>query len=203
MALQAPAATHTRRFTVDEVLRMVEVGILHEDEPVELIDGELRVVSPQGWAHSEAVTRLQEELMRVVAPATRVRIQMPSERHPDQLPEPDVQIVPRQGAWMRERRHPRLDETLLVVEVAVSSRFIDLRKAAIYAESGAPVYWLVDVARRCVVVHEEPRSDGSWGRVRGVSEGGAVDVPGTAVTVPVAAILPPPEGNEVGRPPTA
>lgn len=192
MAFDAPVASpKSRRFTVDEVLRMVEVGILRDDEPVELIDGELRIVSPQGWEHSEAVTRLQEELMRLCGPALRVRVQMPAERAPHHLPEPDIQLVPREHAWASERRHPRLDETLLVVEVAVSSAFIDRRKAALYAESGAPLYWLVDVERRCVVVHERPRGDGSWNWVRDVRAGGELEVPGTHTRLPVIAILPP------------
>jgi hypothetical protein len=37
-----------RRFTVDETLRMVEAGIIGEDEPVELLDGRLVLVNPQG-----------------------------------------------------------------------------------------------------------------------------------------------------------
>ena len=50
MALQAPTEVRTRRFTADEVWRMVDVGIIHEDEPIELIDGQLIIVSPPGVA---------------------------------------------------------------------------------------------------------------------------------------------------------
>ena len=38
----------TRRFTVDEVMQMLESGILGGDELFELIDGKLVVVSPKG-----------------------------------------------------------------------------------------------------------------------------------------------------------
>ena len=37
-----------RRFTADEAMRMVELGILGDDEHVELLDGVLVEMSPQG-----------------------------------------------------------------------------------------------------------------------------------------------------------
>jgi hypothetical protein len=46
--VHAQTQHRTRRFTVDEVLNMIEAGILGEDEPLELIDGELIHASPQG-----------------------------------------------------------------------------------------------------------------------------------------------------------
>ncbi len=35
-----------RRFTMDELERMVQVGILHEDDRVELLDGQILEMSP-------------------------------------------------------------------------------------------------------------------------------------------------------------
>ena len=51
----APMESPTfRRFTADEAMRMVEVGILGEDEPVELLDGVLVEMSPKGPEHVAA-----------------------------------------------------------------------------------------------------------------------------------------------------
>ena len=47
-----------RRLTADEAIRMVDAGILGEDEPVELLDGVLVEMSPQGQRHVAASTRL-------------------------------------------------------------------------------------------------------------------------------------------------
>lgn len=58
--MPAQAERETRRFTADEVLRMVETGILREDEPLELLDGELVVVSPRGPPHSSVASALDD-----------------------------------------------------------------------------------------------------------------------------------------------
>jgi len=47
-----------RRITAEEAMRMVGAGILGEDEPVELLDGVLVEMSPQGQRHVAASTRL-------------------------------------------------------------------------------------------------------------------------------------------------
>lgn len=51
-----------RRFTVDEYHRMGEAGILHEDDRVELIEGELIVMSPIGPRHASTVRRVNRLL---------------------------------------------------------------------------------------------------------------------------------------------
>src|SRR6266540_2108494 len=66
-----------RRFTVDEYHRMAEVGILGEDDRVELLDGEIVEMSPIGSRHAAAVTRLQRLLERLVRDRAIVRGQNP------------------------------------------------------------------------------------------------------------------------------
>jgi hypothetical protein len=48
-----------RRFTLDEYHRMGEVGILHEDDRVELIEGEIVEMTPIGRDHASVVARIQ------------------------------------------------------------------------------------------------------------------------------------------------
>ena len=51
---------HRHRFTVDDFARMGEAGIFAEDDRVELIDGEMREMTPIGPAHAAVVDRLAE-----------------------------------------------------------------------------------------------------------------------------------------------
>ena len=48
---RAAEATGVRRFTVDEYHRMVDAGILREDDRVELIYGVIREMSPKNRPH--------------------------------------------------------------------------------------------------------------------------------------------------------
>lgn len=72
---------------------MVEAGILREDEPLELVEGELVVMSPQGPAHGSTNVRLHRALSRVYEPAAHVQVQSHVEAGPHDLPEPDAAVI--------------------------------------------------------------------------------------------------------------
>jgi Uma2 family endonuclease len=191
MAVDAPDRAPTRRFTAAEVERMVEVGILGEDERVELIDGELQVVSPQDWEHQRVILNLARLLGTAYGAAFGIRIQMTISGLTDSLPEPDVAVALDEGPWDAERRRPRIDELLLIVEVAVTSHRLDRNKAGLYATADAPVYWLVDVPGRTITVHEAPNRDGTWQRIREVTDTGLLALPTLDAPIRVADVLPP------------
>ena len=176
-----------RHFTVDEVLKMVEAGILDDDEHVELLDGELVVMSPQGPAHSALTVELSRRLDRAFGDGFHVRDHSPLHAGEYQLPEPNV-IVTRGLPREYMRRHPAGDDVVLVVEIAETSQHRDRRKARIYA-AGVPVYWLVDLAARRIEERTMP-DGGEYRTLRVLSEADAVDVPELGVSWPVAELLP-------------
>ena len=190
MALESPTEVQTRRFTAAEVLQMVDAGILHEDEPIELIDGQLIIVSPPGWPHASSIGHFNRIMSLAYGEHYTVRVQMPLGGLYEHLPEPDVAVGLTHGPWDDERRHPRGDELLVVVEVVVTNHWLAQRKVALYAQAGAPIYWIVDVPRRWVTVHEGPRPDGTWERVTVVPETAELQLPGLATALAVAKILP-------------
>ena len=142
-----PATLPIHRLDLGTYERMVASGAL-ADQPVELLEGLLVEVSPQGPEHAHVITRLTRYLAGARA---WLRVQLPLEVPPDSAPEPDLALVEEDFV----DRHPR--SALLVVEVSVSSHAIDRElKAALYARAEIPVYWLVDVPARRVLVHIEP-----------------------------------------------
>lgn len=124
---------------------MVDAGLL-EGEPVELVDGLLVHVTPQGAEHAALVQRLTRHF---AARAELLRVQLPL-AVPDGRPEPDVALA--QSAGIHE--HPRT--AALVVEVAVTSWVDDLAKLPSYAAAEVGVVWLVNVPVRQVHVFERP-----------------------------------------------
>jgi Uma2 family endonuclease len=180
-----------RLFTVDEVLRMVEVGILDEDEPVELLDGELIVMSPQGPAHRTLAVLLRDRLQRAYGDRCHVQDHSNIVAGERSLPEPDVAVV-RGDARAYFDRLPTGPDLVLVAEVAVTSQRIDLRKAAVYARAGVATYWVIDVVARRVHVFADP-GEGGYGRREELDEHALLALPESDEVITLAELLPPPQ----------
>jgi Uma2 family endonuclease len=140
--------------------RMVAQG-LFDGEKLELLRGVLVAMTPQDAPHAAVVQRLTELFTAAIGGRASVRIQLPLAISEDSEPEPDVAIVPR-GDY--DDAHPAT--ALLVIEVAQTSLSKDRSlKAELYAASGIPEYWVVDIPHRLVQVHAAP----AGGRYREVA----------------------------------
>jgi Uma2 family endonuclease len=177
-----------RRFTAAEVLRMVEGGILGEDEPVELLEGELVVTPPEGPSHAAVVSDLAGRLAAAYQPGCHVRAQCPLAGARDSLPEPDLAVV-RGNPRDYVEAHPAGGNVVLVVEVARTSQAIDRRKVRIYAQIAVPVYWLLDLAARRLEVRSDPDGE-DYRSTRLLGEGEPVGLPGVDASWIVASLLP-------------
>jgi Uma2 family endonuclease len=130
--------------------RLVARGVFDE-ERIELLRGQLVTMSPQGNAHSTVTARISQRLIRALDESYEVRSHSPFAATDDSEPEPDVSVSKRRVGYY----HPT--KALLLIEVAESSLKKDrLVKASIYAENGAPEYWVVDVRTTSVFVHTCP-----------------------------------------------
>ena len=157
---------------------MVDAGILRPDEPVELLEGRLVLVSPQGPSHASVVGVLAERLRAAYGAGFAIREEKPVELATS-LPEPDVAVV--RGAQRDYlARHPGGADTVLVVEVAVTSQEIDREKTRLYAEAGVPVVWLLDVPGRRIEVHTDPQPGGRYRLVQVLADDDVVTAPGVA-----------------------
>jgi Uma2 family endonuclease len=161
MGVIADVRIPMRPITVEDYERMVDAGILTEDDRVELLDGLLSEMSPQSPEHAEIVRWLTTRLIRGIDPATAcVDCQLPVSLPPLSMPEPDIAVVP-----VGNYAHAHAAGALLVIEVAVSSRALDLgTKAEIYAAAGVAEYWVIDIPARTVHVHGSPAREGYGSR---------------------------------------
>ncbi len=149
-----------RRFTVDEYYRMAEAGVLHEDDRVELIDGEVISMPPIGDDHSSVVDRLTEQLVTRLTPRATIRVQNPIKIDRHSEPQADLVVAQRRDDFYQSGK-PGPAETHVVIEVGDSSaRFDRVVKAPIYARSGVPEVWLVDLVAGEVRVLRAPGPDG-------------------------------------------
>ena len=153
---QAVAEPVRRLFTVDEYECMAEAGVLHEDERVELIEGEIVRMAAIGARHAMCVTDLQEWFMPRLLGRAIVRGQNPL-RLARSEPEPDILIV-RLRADRYGAAHPGPADVLLLIEVAQSSLGYDRqRKLPLYAAAGIPEVWIADLDGERMLVHREPQ----------------------------------------------
>lgn len=139
-----------RLLSVDEFMRMGELGLLEEPGKHELWDGRLVMTPPPGSPHMDRESRIVQTLILAlhgVGMLHRFRVQTGGGLKIGELNfrAPDVMIV---------RLPFDVDNLLtgegvaLVIEVANSSLSFDLgEKRGKYAAAGIEEYWVVDVAQ--------------------------------------------------------
>ena len=157
----------TRRlFSVDEYYAMAAAGILTRDERVELIDGEIIVMSPIGDEHAASVdtgTDLFAPLM--VAERATVRVQAHLRLAERNQPEPDLMLLKRRDDFYRHQA-PGADDVLLLIEVSDSSLAYDRSvKLALYARFDIPEVWIANIPARVIEVYTDP-TDGEYATSR-------------------------------------
>ncbi|MBI4612325.1 MAG: Uma2 family endonuclease [Planctomycetes bacterium] len=152
---ERPPPVSVHRFTVDQYHRLGELGILVEDDRVELLAGWIVPKMVHNPQHDAAIQLLDEAIRRLLPNGWRLRIQS-SLTTADSEPEPDLAVV-RGPARGYLSRHPSAEDTALVIEVADSSLARDRgTKLRVYAGARIETYWIVNLVARQVEVHREP-----------------------------------------------
>ena len=154
---QAVEGGEPRRFSVADVEAMVRAGILDEEERVELIEGEIVLMSPKGSRHIMVHQALVEHWIRVSPMDCSVVFEGGHKFSKEDYLEPDIAIYAlRDGA-----DGLTLAGLLLLVEVADSSLRFDVgRKAKRYAQFGVPEYWAVDAVKMITRVFRAAAKEG-------------------------------------------
>jgi len=169
-----PAPT---RLDAEQYFALVARGDIRPDDRVELLEGVVVSMSPQGSPHANAIARINALLVPLIGTRGVVRVQCSFRAGRRSVPEPDFAVVP--GPLERwEHVHP--DEAMLIIEVADSSLPTDrLSKAAIYAAAGVPQYLVVDLRGDRVEAFAQPVPERSrWGLARSVGRGEQIPLTG-------------------------
>jgi Uma2 family endonuclease len=111
-----------RRFTVHDYHRMGEAGILHEDDRVELIEGEIVEMAAIGTRHFACVNQLNRLLVRSAGDVAIVSVQNPVRLDEHTEPQPDLTVL-----RVRNCREslPFPEDVLLLIEVSYTTLTYD------------------------------------------------------------------------------
>lgn len=151
------SAIRTRRWSRVEYDRLIALGIIQEDERLELLAGELVLRDRQSPGHAYAIEALGEALRHTIGPGSHVRTLSPIALDGESEPEPDLSVVP--GA-IRDSRDDHPSQPTLLVEVADTSLAFDREhKGSLYARARLPEYWIVNLVGRVLEVYREPGLD--------------------------------------------
>ncbi len=139
--------------------RMVELGILGEDDSVELIEGQIVTMSPKGSRHAACLAKINDWLTPKLSGQAQLRLQDPIQIPDLSEPEPDLALVlPRADYYLDG--HPLPKDVILLAEIAESSLKIDREvKVSLYARAGISAYWIINLVDGIIEVHQQPMGD--------------------------------------------
>lgn len=145
--------------TVSEFLLLSESGAFDKYTRAELIEGEIWVVNATHTRHARIHATLNAEIfnaLRAAGSSLIIYTTPATELSENSLPEPDIAIAEANDAEIVQGSQLRL-----AVEISDSSLGHDLgRKLRLYASTGVPEYWVVDVEGQIIHQMWSPRADG-------------------------------------------
>ena len=144
------------KWTLDDYHRMIEVGLL-ENRHVELLNGEIIEMPPEGPEHAQKSTDTADYLRELLWHRVVVRDAKPiTLPESGSEPEPDLAIVEPLRALYRTR-HPYPENIFWLIEYANTtlSKDLDAKRKA-YAAALIREYWVVDLKHQRLNVFREP-----------------------------------------------
>jgi Uma2 family endonuclease len=155
-----------RAFSVEDISRMIDAGVIHEDERFELVEGEIVMMAAKGIAHERIKSALNIAIVRALPDNLTIGVEATLQLTDRTMLEPDIAVFSKE-LFKRPTRFVHLDpgEAELVIEVAASSLAYDKGlKARLYARHRVRELWVVDADTRTTWVHSGPSGDG-WSAI--------------------------------------
>ena len=152
----------TRRdFTIAEILKLQDLGVIGEDDNFELVEGEIVPMQAKTHRHELIKTFVNIAIARALPDHLWFGVESSMYLSQRTLLEPDLVVYPR-GIELEQVKGP---DIILAIEVALTTLTFDLgRKAELYAHYGVQELWVIDAVRRLTHVHRSV-GEGRWATI--------------------------------------
>ncbi len=154
------AEIQKKMFSIAEYHYMTEIGILKENDRVELIEGEIINMAAIGSHHAACVDRLNRLFVTDLGEKAIVRIQSPFTIGDFSEPEPDIALLkPCKNFYAKA--HPGPEDVLLIIEVSDTTLDYDRNfKIPLYARAGIREAWIINLQETYIEVYSTPSKQG-------------------------------------------
>ena len=156
-----------RAFTVEDISRMIDGGVIGEDEKFELIEGEIVMMAAKGIVHERIKSPFNIAVVRALPDHLTIGVEVTLRLTNTIMLEPDIAVFPKEVFRKSAAGFAQLDpgEAQLVIEAAASRIAYDKGlKARLYARHRVGELWVVDANERITWVHTGPSGDG-WSSI--------------------------------------
>jgi Uma2 family endonuclease len=177
------------KWTIEDYHQMIETGLL-VDRNVELLNGEIVEMPPEGMDHAQGSTDSRDMFYDKLRGRALIRDAKPITL-PDQAsePEPDLAIVEPRREVYGTQHHPYPENIFLLVEYSYATLAKDKEiKRKLYAKAGILEYWIVNLVDRQVIVHRDPQ-DGDYRSVQTLTSGSITMLAFADVTIDTSDLL--------------
>lgn len=159
--LVTPSFTsNIHKFTVQQYHLMHEAGVFAEGDRYELINGEIREMSPIGIKHAVCVAKTARLFQIKLGDQVFVWVQNPIILRNHSEPQPDLAILKWRDDFYASAL-PTPEDILLIIEVADSTITYDRDvKMPLYAANGIPEMWLFDLNQQIIEGYSQPSASG-------------------------------------------
>ena len=183
-------------WSLDRYHRAIEQDVFGEDDPIELLFGQIITRMPVGELHTQCLKILNVRFVLQFRDQYYYQSQDPITLPDYSEPQPDYAVVTHKN-YSKKTGQPGSKDIHLLIEVADSSLDIDRGpKARAYALAGIQEYWIINLKARQVELHLTPNVNlGEYSSITRHGEGSVFDSPFSGATS-VSELLPPIEQEE-------
>jgi Uma2 family endonuclease len=148
------------KFSTKDYHQMIEIGILDEDDRVELIDGEIVGMAAIGSHHAACTKKSNAFFTNRLGNRVIVSVQDPISLEDGTEPEPDIALL-HLADHFYAKQHPTPADIFFILEIADTSFLYDKEvKLLKYARAGIIESWLLDLTNEEILACRSPSANG-------------------------------------------